>query len=1726
MLDHAQCHGGAVSPSLPSGALEARRAPRVPALWPWSENPREWRRKRAAVRAAEANARRALMVASDDPHAESLNQWAEQVKPFDLDDVPPALRGAPDVTHELVSTPFAFRDGAPTTQPPALPPEQSTSYRPRHIRDILIPAAITKINRWLQRWARDASRNRHFSMPDGLSPTEQETYLKKWRKVRDPLILGQSYFRKEARGVVWDLRSKHPDGYYEPLQFHRPLCTHLDTEFLSRFMANSRDRDMVDQLCHTGVRFDADVPMQIVLLPHLISLPVGYSKVDKELHRLADAGCDYVDIITWLPFLPNRSIMQGAVARKWEPLRPRRISDAGAWRGILVDEDKVAYLSLNAAIDAKRVMDGPYPYENDTISTAGKLECGQPRLSRRPHTKLPPEIKPALVDVLHDIALLRYIGQAFKLELFILTDDFKDFFNQFSLASFEQWKVGFPWVREADADTETFCWIAEKTLGFGYTSASNFAQRVAWAIVDEIARLMDEQDAEFWANTDDMTDEQRSLVRIRSQLSRDTGRQQLRLFSVQHMYTDDPVMLVLGGKRLRRLLRIWSDFVKLSGFRMAIAAKRQIGSAVLWNGITLSGTLGAAIIPRPKVARACADLARVRDGAIEMYFHEYRSLCGLLEHLLPWAGQERDMMFAWYDVHKQVGDLGPTTFVSTFVSDEIRASAARWLEVLAYRPGILCNEVFDLASNDNYCTNGGQTWYMYIDAALEPEYGGLGGYCHGAGWYVPLEVDDRVGPYKLPITVLEYVCYFATLVIQCPRVPDDDSNDILLASDSLGSVYALTDMRSKSSLMQLVTTRIRDCAEFNAVVHKLSVKHVYGSGNVFADAESRGRRDVVENLAKQLGVEYSALVVPQRVLDLLAEIRARHRTLVTIAGKRQRTPSETEQARGKRHSSNNSGDGPSSDDERPPVPRRRLSSPEAPGRRVAPRESASPSAAPARSSPTQRRHVAQPATSPERVSRHPTPGQAAAVNRGRSTQPAAATPPRQPSRSQRPARARSAPPSPAPPVASSPPPRRYGAPTTDVIPEISAQNPAISNLTSQATSGYAVGSPDVLRTPERASSARAPRARAPASAPAWHSPPRSPPAPRARTEPGRRLTPSEVSPSAPPAPRRFPTPVSSGAAAPSSTPRSSDLSAAAQGKRRAAAVPTGGVDSNGRELDESQQHARLHTMLNNFVDDGSEWALVPTNPAALAVLAARGDAYAASGVPDGTIGVDKAGWRKWKRFLSEHFAGTNNAPANPWRKDPAVLRGDAAAVNREVTLLALFYIWVFASIRPRGRGRKRGKPQSALNVVAAVRRIQRRCGYPMPPCPLLAIMLKGMNDEYVMLHGDRRMLLPDRKEPLSNDHTARMLKVPDGTELSPSLTVEWRSPAWVIFVAMMLTMRMTGWRKADALSMRGSLHIYDVTRDDLSWYIRVNGEYRVVNQLPRGYTLLDGDCAVVAPGGSKNDRDAQTFGTNPMYIPHMSRDPNSAPMALQRMEADVPCPVDRRTSWPLFSFADGAPFGPAQADDMFANLACFALGQAIASTLSLHSCRVFLACALLATGADDALIQAMARWKTPESCHIYGRLNAQQYAQHLRDASTAITTSQQVTNIPQIDDDHAHVTLSVVVEQLETSVVEDTCAPPTDSEAEDADDSDDAGGGDDAADATARQPPPRAARRPSVAPAARIRVQQENPKRPGSKSHARFELYKSAKTKGEYLALGGTSGDFTYDVDQGFVVLE
>jgi hypothetical protein len=105
------------------------------------------------------------------------------------------------------------------------------------------------------------------------------------------------------------------------------------------------DQELVGFLLE-GVQLKADLELQLVFLPHLVSLANGLISVEKELLRLAAAG--WYGLFADLPFLPCRVQPQGSVPRKLEE-RWRRVMEAGAPRKLVFDTADISVVPLNRA---------------------------------------------------------------------------------------------------------------------------------------------------------------------------------------------------------------------------------------------------------------------------------------------------------------------------------------------------------------------------------------------------------------------------------------------------------------------------------------------------------------------------------------------------------------------------------------------------------------------------------------------------------------------------------------------------------------------------------------------------------------------------------------------------------------------------------------------------------------------------------------------------------------------------------------------------------------------------------------------------------------------------------------------------------------------------------------------------------------------------------------------------------------------------------------------------------------------------------------------------------------------------------------------------------------------------------------------------------------------------------------------------------------------------------
>ena len=82
--------------------------------------------------------------------------------------------------------------------------------------------------------------------------------------------------------------------------------------------------------------------------------------------------------------------------------------------------------------------------------TTGHLtfECAASNPSGRTpkQTRCPPEIKPRIEDVLHDITIMKHAASCLDEHVYVFTADAKDYFNQLQLARWAMPHVGLLWT--------------------------------------------------------------------------------------------------------------------------------------------------------------------------------------------------------------------------------------------------------------------------------------------------------------------------------------------------------------------------------------------------------------------------------------------------------------------------------------------------------------------------------------------------------------------------------------------------------------------------------------------------------------------------------------------------------------------------------------------------------------------------------------------------------------------------------------------------------------------------------------------------------------------------------------------------------------------------------------------------------------------------------------------------------------------------------------------------------------------------------------------------------------------------------------------------------------------------------------------------------------------------------------------------------------------------------
>jgi hypothetical protein len=253
-----------------------------------------------------------------------------------------------------------------------------------------------------------------------------------------------------------------------------------------------------------GVRYQADVELQGVFVPHLVSLPKGYTSVRKELDRLERLG--WYEYYARLPFWPVYSNAQGATPRKLEQ-RWRRTTEGGGPRHEMYDTDGLRAWSLN---DASRRLHVPRHFAADRrVEMVDYLRaCTLPptaddiaRLALNRNTKWPRQRMPTIDHVMRDLVVLRRAAHLLGEPVYIFGDDVKDYFNHLENAPEELWKSVITFLG-ADNDLEArvrplagaeadVIFVSERRMGFGLHPNSNVAQQFSEALNDLLREDVD-----------------------------------------------------------------------------------------------------------------------------------------------------------------------------------------------------------------------------------------------------------------------------------------------------------------------------------------------------------------------------------------------------------------------------------------------------------------------------------------------------------------------------------------------------------------------------------------------------------------------------------------------------------------------------------------------------------------------------------------------------------------------------------------------------------------------------------------------------------------------------------------------------------------------------------------------------------------------------------------------------------------------------------------------------------------------------------------------------------------------------------------------------------------------------------------------------------------------------------------------------------------------------------
>jgi len=1419
------------------------------------------------------------------------------------------------------------------------------------------------------------------------------------------------------------------------MQRYQP--THLNIPFLQRELKDYPDQRGVSNVV-LGVRLEANVELQAVLMPHLASLPLALASVGKELHRMSLPPLKWYSFHESPPYWPCYFNGNGAVERKLEKGRHRRTTEGGGPRRPTFDSEGLRVLSLN---QASRLRHQPRHFqprgsaeEQRTFREWLELnelpisaeEAAKPIEERLKTSKFSKEIKPTTEMAKRDLLLASRAGKLLGMPVYVRVADAKDYFSQLRMAPEDLRKLNLVFLRssvelksyEESGGSADLVFVSEKVLGFGCHAASNIAQRFSEMLLWMYRRRMTAADAE---NLCEDCDPRPAFAawrasRLKVQAKRDRHRapsphrlSELRLHA-EHMFTDDAYFITVGVQRTLLSVDIWTELVNEMNLIMAIPEKQFLGTWAPWLGLNFYTALGLITIPQPKMLRAVEAIESTLAGTIA--FDKYRSVIGLLEHLRTVYLAKRNVMHGLYEPHNEASrwyDGGPSDMV--VVSELMIKQLRAWLKRLASAGGVAISDVVA-----GPWRSGGLTAVVSSDAANDETAAGLGGFCHGFYWYVGLTAHEAM---HLHITLLEFmaaaigIIVFARYVARFSRV--------VLLSDAIATPYALSRESEKSPLLRFAHYLLRQTEAFQRLAPLIDVAHLGGDKNVFADYVSRQKWAGLQTLARQIRVRLSEVVLPAEARQLLHEVTKFALALDKGPQKMLAAPPRPLQKLGGPWRAlviNMTGCAPCEEQDyvyggRAGNEHARRQGHARWGNYAWPKQVKS----------SQERARAIEAYQLDLLGRPKKITEARRLLKGKRLgcfcapenchlhvlAEVANCSPRHLAdllELHRGSAARRA---------HSEAQRRVELDGERVHPHPGDLALWLGHLNQAlypqaASSSHERRKRRCVRCGQSWSDAEGPRSEhelcteclahqydtrpaADAGKRDWRAalagcvlPSRRQPTIAESSDPQRAGALSLAA--APPASRdwreglrRRIQPLDGPGIPP---PANIETATFATGEHTFSMVlPVATARRRDSALrDASREVARRRA--RRLAADTSEGAIGAPLPFLEEIFMAADD-LAEYGVNYNTNTKDAHAFDQWIIFC-EMMDTEPLRTARMARDDP----------EREQHLLSLFALWVYPRMKPRSRDARWAKPASALAYPLAIIRIFGRWGVHLPKITGVRAHMAGLMRVAVVVFGSG-FLVPQRKEPLTLDMIEQIRYIPPGAAVG-SQPWDVRGFKETMLLDILSFLIVTGFRLAE-LVYHASGEIMFLVHGNVTAVI--GGRTLADPTEAQWRSMRAGDYLVITPPRSKTDQFGEIHCPYPCILPFEDT-PLNAARRLREAALRRPCHGEARAATPLFATARGEPFSHSYLDTLLRAVLIFTIGPVRATLYSFHSARIGLACALRASGCPPETVQLICRWMCPESLRVYALKGVSEHASWVSRAMTANVDAVRGTSYPVI----------------------------------------------------------------------------------------------------------------------------